>query len=237
MAGEAATTYRSITARFNFLAQDRTDTQHASKEVSRCMSAHRIKDQDALKRVGRYLKFRPRATYLYRWQKTPSDFVAYSDTDWAGCRSTRKSTSGGIICHGQHFIKSWSRQQNLVSLSSAEAELYAVVKTSSEVLGCHAMARDYGHLRSVRLYADASAALGIVHRKGLGKVRHIDTNTLWVQQAACTKIISYLKILGTKNPSDVLTKHLPEAARDEHFDRIHLEFTEGRAEKAPELCK
>ena len=124
-----------------------------------------------------------------------------------------------------------------MSLSSAEAELYGVVKTSSEVLGCQAMARDYGHLRSVRLYADASAALGIVHRKGLGKLRHIDTNTLWVQQAACTKIISYFKILGTKNPSDVLTKHLPEAARDEHFDRIHLEFTEGRAEKAPELCK
>ena len=107
----------------------------------------------------------------------------------------KKNTSGGIIFHGEHFIKSWARQQNLVSLSSAEAELYGLVKASSEALGCRAMAQDYGHEKTIRLYADANATLGNVHRKGLGKVRHIDTNTLWVQQAACTKRIQYAKVL------------------------------------------
>ena len=143
----------------------------------------------------------------------------------------------GIIMHGDHFIKSWSRQQNLVSLSSAEAELYGLVKASSEALGCKSMALDFGHKKGIKLYADASAALGIVHRKGLGKVRHIDTNTLWVQQAACTKRIQYMKVLGTVNPADALTKHLTEILREQHMRRINLSFDSGRAAAAPELCK
>ena len=174
---------------------------------------------------------------MFKFQSQPSEFTVFSDKDWAGCRSTRKSTSGGIIMHGDHFIKSWSRQQNLVSLSSAEAELYGLVKASSEALGCKAMAGDFGHAKGIRLYADASAALGIVHRKGLGKVRHIDTNTLWVQQAACTKNIQYAKILGTINPADALTKHLSEVMGNGHFDRVGIDFSKGRAEAAPELCK
>ena len=55
--------------------------------------------------------------------------------------------------HGDHFIKSWSRQQNLVSLSSAEAELCGLVKASSEARGCKSMAHDDGHERSIKLPA------------------------------------------------------------------------------------
>ena len=237
MAGQDATNYRAVTARLNFLAQDRTDIQHATKEVSRYMSAPRAGDMEGLKHIGKYLLRRPRATYMYKFQAEPSEFTVYSDTDWAGCRSTRKSTSGGIVMHGEHFIKSWSRQQNLVSLSSAEAELYGLVKASSKALGCKAMAHDFGHRKNIRLYADASAALGIVHRKGLGKVRHIDTNTLWVQQAACTKRIQYLKVAGTVNPADALTKHLTEVLREQHMKKIHVSFDSGRAAAAPELCR
>ena len=100
--------------------------------------------------------------------------------------------------------------QNLISLSSAEAELYGLIKASSEALGCQSMAKDIGQERTIRVCADASAALGIVHRKGLGKVRHIDTNTLWLQQAACSKRIEYVKVAGNLNPADLLTKHLAE---------------------------
>ena len=78
------------------------------------------------------------------------------------------------------------------------------------------MAKDFGQERTTEVYADASTALGIVLRKGLGKVRHIDTNTLWVQQAACSARIEYLKIAGTLNPADLLTKHLAEALKDQH---------------------
>ena len=234
--GAEATCYRAVVARLNFLAQDRADLQYSVKEVSRWMSKPRRNDWPALRRIARYLAGRPRATLWYPWQRAPAELVAYTDTDWAGCRTTRRSTSGGVILHGLHVIKTWSRQQTLIALSSAEAELYGLVKASSEILGAQSMAKDFGHQRSVRVYADASAALGVVHRKGLGKIRHIDTNTLWVQQAAYTKKIQYLKVLGLNNPADIFTKHLPEEPRTRHSKTIGLEFLTGRAGMAPELC-
>ena len=53
----------------------------------------------------------------------------YVDSDYAGCPRTRKSTSGGCVMMGSHLIKSWSStQNNVISLSSGEAELYSIVK-------------------------------------------------------------------------------------------------------------
>ena len=68
---------------------------------------------------------------------------------------------------GDHFIKGWSRTQNHVTTNSAEAELIALVKCTSESLGIKSMAKDRGHELSATLYADSSAALAIAKRKAL----------------------------------------------------------------------
>ena len=82
---------------------------------------------------------------------------------------------------GSHLIKAWSRTQNNVTLSSAEAELYAMVKCTAELIGIKSMMHDWGRDKSGTLYADSNAALGIAKRKGAGKLRHININTLWIQ--------------------------------------------------------
>ena len=75
----------------------------------------------AIKRLGRYLRGRKRLVYSYPWQVT--DVVdVYSDTDWAGCLRTRKSTSGGCVRMGGHMTKAWSATQASLALSSGEAE-------------------------------------------------------------------------------------------------------------------
>ena len=219
LTGAEASSYRGLAARTNFLAQDRTDIQYASKEISLWMAVPRSSDWEGLKRMGRYLLGKPRATMWYAWQSMPGQLVAFSDTDWAGDKGTRKSTSGGAILHGSHLIRSWSRILNLVALSSAEAELYGTVRASCELLGTRSLARDYGQEPSMRIFADASAALGIIHRQGLGKLRHIDTNSLWLQQAARKQIIGYDKILGTVKPADMLTDQLPAEPRERHSAR------------------
>ena len=53
--GSEATLYRAVTARLNFLAQDRTDIQYATKEVSRWMAPPKLRDWEALRRIGKYL--------------------------------------------------------------------------------------------------------------------------------------------------------------------------------------
>ena len=61
---------------------------------------------------------------------------------------------------------------------------------------------------------DASAALAIIKRKGLGRTRHIDTGLLWIQQSAAEGRLSYHKALGTVNPADLMTKHLDQSTVD-----------------------
>ena len=60
------------------------------------------------------------------------------------------------------------------------------------------------------IYADASAALGVVHRRGNGKLRHVRVGMLWVQQKEEDGELKYSKVLGDDNPADLLTKYLKE---------------------------
>ena len=66
---------------------------------------------------------------------------------------------------GRHCIRSWSKTQATIALSSAEAELIALVKSTTEGIGMTSLMRDVGRSGKVQVYADASAALGIVARK------------------------------------------------------------------------
>ena len=54
----------------------------------------------------------------------------------------------------------------------------------------------------MRMHLDASAAIGIIQRKGLNRVRHIDVDVLWLQQQYARRILPIMEILGTKNPAD-----------------------------------
>ena len=72
-----------------------------------------------------------------------------------------------------HLLKSWGTNQQIVALSSGEAELYASVKGAAQTLGIISMGVDFGEVLTGTVYSDSSAALGILTRSGLGKVRHI----------------------------------------------------------------
>jgi len=89
----AHTLYRGTAARANYLSADRPDLQFPAKEVCRFMAGPTDISLMALKRLGRYLNDRRRLVFAYPFQKA-SAIQVYSDTDWAGCVRTRKSTSG-----------------------------------------------------------------------------------------------------------------------------------------------
>ena len=98
----------------------------------------------ALKRIARYLIHKPRMIMLYEWQGRESEIVGYTDSDWAGCRMTGKTISGGCVMRGSHFYKGWCKTQQCVTISSAEAELVASNKTAADVLGIISMLVDLG---------------------------------------------------------------------------------------------
>ena len=82
---------------------------------------------------------------------------------------------------------------------------------------------------------DASAALAIVSRKGVGRVRHLDTSLLWIQEEAARKEIMYGKVDGKENPADILTKAVPSELIERHCGRLQFEFKSGRADLAPDV--
>ncbi len=81
----------------------------------------------ALQRLCRYLVGLPRIVYSFNWQVVDAIDV-YTDTEWTGCPRTRKSTSGGVVCRGQHTISWLCKFQSNIALSSCVAELYASLK-------------------------------------------------------------------------------------------------------------
>ena len=130
---------------------------------------------------------------------------------------------------GQHMIKAWSRTQNHVTLSSAEAELYAMVKCTAELIGIKSMMADWGRSKSGTLYADSTAALGIAKRKGAGKQRHANINTLWVQEVQDREGVTYRKVLCAENLADLMTKYLIREKVDACMKSINQEVRQGRA--------
>ncbi|MDA8582757.1 reverse transcriptase domain-containing protein [bacterium] len=227
--------YRSIVARANYLAVDRADIQYSVKELCRSMSAPRVGDWKKLKRLGRYLVNEPRVITKYEWQKKVGVIKGYSDSDWAGCRATAKSTSGGAVMAGSHLLKSWSTTQKSIALSSGEAELIALVKCSTEIIGMLQMLQDWGEMCEGELFVDSTAALGVVGRRGCGRMRHVRVGNLWLQERREEGDLKFEKILGTENPADLMTKLVAPTLRRKHCEKMGLESKDGRANESLNL--
>ena len=106
------------------------------------------------------------------------------------------------------IIKSWTKTLPTLALSTGEAELGAIVRGVTEADGIVAILRDFGISPTITLKSDASAAIGIVQRLGLGRVRHLAVSDLWVQQRLRSKGMDIEKVNGLDNPADLLTKSM-----------------------------
>ena len=97
------------------------------------------------------------------------------------------------------------------------------------------MFRDWGSNKSCNLYADSSAALAIAKRKGAGKLRHINVSALWIQDVQDRDGATYMKVLGTANPADLMTKYLTREKIDGAIDKMSQVIQEGRANSSLDI--
>ncbi len=128
----------------------------------------------------------------------------------------------------------------MVALSSGEAEYYVLVKAASVGLGIRSIAQDLGMRfpEKICIRADASAAIGIANRVGIGKVRHIEVNQLWLQDKVYSGEIGILKVKSEENMADALTKALACKGIEEHIAGVSAEIRMGRHPLAPKVeCK
>ena len=137
---------------------------------------------------------------------------------------------------GAHVIKTWSVTQNVLALSSAEAELYAVMRAATQVKGIISMASDFGLKMNGDIKCDSSSAISINHREGLGgRCRHISVQYLWIQAEIRNKHLAIAKVPGVENPADLMTKPLDERNIAKHLECMDYCVENGRAAKASKL--
>ena len=94
------------------------------------------------------------------------------------------------------FLKAWSKTLGVLALSSGESELAALVRAATEGMGLQSILNDFCLCGHVTIKSDATAASGMVHRLGLGKVRHLAVGDLWVQHHARAKVFTSLKSIA-----------------------------------------
>ena len=204
----------------NYYAQDCPEALFAAKEASKDMANPREGSGAKLKRLVRFLIGREAVVWKYRWQEEGQVLWVFSDSDWGGDRSDRKSTTGGAIMFGDHCWKAWSSTQGAVALSSAEAEFYAMVEGTQRAKWAVTVATELGVRlagNGLVLKTDSEAAKSFVCRRGLGRMRHIEVRELWLQEEVRLGKVVMIKMPGTENPADLMTKFLKKS---EVVDRL-----------------
>ena len=229
---EQAALFRSACMRLGYVALDRPEIQFAAKECARGMSCPTQRHLSLLKRAARFTLIAPRTIWVWRRQAPVKTLLLQCDTDWAGCKLTRRSTSAVVVLAGQHCVLTASTTQIPIALSSGEAEFYGVTRAASRAIGLVALYNDFGVTVDARVATDSSAALGIAQRRGCGKVRHLETPTLWVQRALKLGRFGLVKIAGKINCADLGTKHVDATTMRGHLNRMDLVLVESAHETA-----
>ncbi len=227
--------YRRCVGIALYLSTDREDIAYPVKELARRLRDPKAADLMALKRLGRYLKgtagygvWLPKAGSLDRLE-------CVTDSNWANCKMTRKSTTGCHLSIGDCVIAGFSRTQSLVSLSSGESEYYAAVTGASEGLFLRQIL-SFLLVEEVplHLFIDATAAKGICTRLGVGKIRHLEAKTLWLQRQVKDGVVQVFRRPGVHNVADISTKAVQPGVLERLLPQTGL-CTLDRAGELPEV--
>ncbi|CAK0848466.1 unnamed protein product [Prorocentrum cordatum] len=149
----------------------------------------------------------PQFELVFDLQRMPKVIVAEVDSDWAS-EPGRSSMDGGFLFIGSHLIDGWSGQQGRRALSSAEAEFTGMVNGSAGGIWLRSVMLEMGFEVTLQVNAGSSGAKGVASRLGCGKVRHLETKYLWVQEKVRDRTITMAKIHVDVNRADMQTKPL-----------------------------
>ena len=111
------------------------------------------------------------------------------------------------------------------------------VKVCTEILGITQLPYDWGMEVSGKVMVDSCAAIGVAHRRGNGKVRHVRIKLLWIQEKVEESELVMEKVVGEKNPADLLTKYLTANKSEQFVNMAGQEYRGGRADQTLELAR
>ena len=211
---ELASRYRSAVGSAIYLSSDRKDIAYSVKELARKMAQPRVCDWECAQVLGRYLNSHREWVRVVTLDAEVGDELPldiYSDSDWAGCAETRRSTDSHVAyLAGAVVAVTTQTQPGLPATSSPDAELRGISRAAREAIFLKDLAvMDFGMQVAVpRLWSDSSTGILASKRIGPGsKLRHLDVADFYVQGAIQSGRLQMRKVKGTANPANFLTKH------------------------------
>ena len=208
LTGEQVKLFRAGVGLALYLSYDRTDIQFAVREMTKDMKEPCDGSMIKLHRLARYLQgTREFGVWLPRSGEMDK-LIIHSDTDWANCKKTRKSCACAMFMVGNCLIYSYARSLQMLCLSSGEAEFNGGVAACSEGIFMKEIFGFIGFPLKMEVYLDSSAARGVFQRQGVGRIRHLEVKSLWVQDALQRKMFSLHPVSSQENAADFGTKAL-----------------------------
>ncbi|KAG7656784.1 Retrotransposon Copia-like N-terminal [Arabidopsis suecica] len=211
---EEQTYFRSLPGKLQYLFITRPDIQYAVNFICQRMHFPTVSDFGLLKRILRYIKG-TLGMGLPIKRNSELAVSGYSDSDWAGCKSTRRSTTGFCILLGSNLI-SWSaKRQPTVSNSSTEAEYRALTFAAREITWISLLLRDLGvsQYRPTQVFYDNLSAVYLSANPALhNRSKHFDTDYHYIREQVALGLIETNHILAITQLADIFTKPLPRRA-------------------------
>ena len=213
--------YRSMIGSLLYLCASRPDIMLSVCMCARFQATPKESHHKAVKHILRYLAHTPTLGLWYP-KGSAFDLIGYSDSDYAGDRVDRKSTSG--TCHflGRSLVCWSSKKQNCVSLSTAEAEYIAAGSCCAQLLWMKQTLKDYGvNMKNVPLYCDNESAIKIAHNPVQhSKTKHIQIRHHFLRDHVLKGDISIEHVKTEEQLADIFTKPLDE----KRFSKLRCEL-------------
>jgi len=206
------TAYRGMIGSLLYLTASRPDIMFATCLCARYQASPKESHLKAVKRIFRYLKGSPNLGLWYP-KDSGFDLIGYSDSDFAGCKIDRKSTSGACQLLGNRLVSWSSKKQHSVSISTAEAEYVAAGSCCSQILWMQYQLQDYGVTASkTPIFCDSTSAIAISNNPVLhSRTKHIDIRYHFIRDHVMKEDVE-LHFIPTDNQlADLFTKPLDES--------------------------
>jgi len=213
--------YRSMIGSLLYLTASRPDIMMSVCLCARFQADPKESHLRAVKRIIRYLN-NTKDFGLFYPKECPFELVSYSDADFGGSRTDRKSTSG--TCHfiGKSLVSWFSKKQNCVSLSTCEAEYISAALACTQVLYMQQTLQDFDiHLSNSIIYCDNTSAINLSKNPvNHSRTKHIDIRHHFLRDNIEKGNIC-LEYVHTDNQlADIFTKPLLES----NFIRLRREL-------------
>src|SRR3954463_6656282 len=195
-----------------YLCASRPDIMLSVGMCARFQAAPKESHVVAVKRIFRYLVHTPN---FGLWYPKGSSFnlIGYRDSDWAGDKVERNSTSGGCQFLGRSLVSWSSKKQKCVSLYTTEAEYIAAASCCAQLLWMRQTLKDYSvNCDKVPLLCDNESAIKIAYSPVQHtRTKHIEIRNHFIRYHVARGDIA-LSFVSTKNQlADIFTKPLDEA--------------------------